>query len=227
MNKLIHKYLLFSFLAFHFALPVFAHDLVEVRLINPRIQIDMRYAQGNNPLGRPIYPFAGCFLVREVAEKLSRVQRDLEKQGYGLKIFDAYRPYSMQPLLWKESDNNVEGYQLVYEAEDEAGHNRGTAVDVTLVCMTGAALAMPSDFEDQTDHASGTCRTLQAHVYHNKHVLEKTMRRHGFIPSPHEWWHFDYSAWCNYPVLDVKFEELVDCHYMPPFHLGNQLIAPQ
>lgn len=205
--------LLFAF-ALMSAFRLTAHDLVELRTIDPRILVDMRYATARNPLGHQIYPFGGCFVVKEVAYKLSRVQRDLEKEGLGLKVWDAYRPYSMQPLLWKEVEVTGMPCATVEKilAEDESGHNRGTAVDVTVVCYNGSDLEMPTDFEDFSDKAHPGCCHLDCHVYHNKFMLEKIMKRHGFVQSPTEWWHFDFRAWQCYPILDVKFEDLVNCH---------------
>jgi len=198
------------FIAFFcFAISLSAHDLVEVRLINPRIQVDMRYATDNNALGRAIYPFPGCFLVREVAEKLSKVQRELEKEGYGLIIFDAYRPRSMQSFLQVEDESHDSNTIMKCVVEDESGHNRGTAVDVALICLSGYLPEMPSEFGDPTERARRNCLTHSAHIYHNSHKLEQAMKRQGFCPSPQEWWHFDYCGWCGYPILDVQFEDLV------------------
>jgi len=191
-----------------------AHDLVEVQKIEPRIEVDLRYKGFRNPLSHPVYPqCAKCFLVREVAEKLARVQRDLEKIGYGLIVLDAYRPYSMQPLLWIECEDwGTNQEPIVCSVEDEDGHNRGTAVDVSLVCLTGpCSLAMPSEFGIDSEKARYDCQNLPAHIYHNRGLLEKAMRQHGFVPSPYEWWHFDYRSFSCYPILDVKFEQLASC----------------
>lgn len=170
----------------------------------------MRYMGNRNPFKRPRYPScAGCYLVREVAEKLSRVQEELEKRGYGLIVLDAYRPYSMQPLLWMDCEDwGPHLGEISCPAEDDAGHNRGTAVDVTLTSLSGASLAMPSPFGEQCTAARYDCHYLPPHIYHNRCILETAMRHHGFIPCPNEWWHFDYISWSCYPVLDVKFEEL-------------------
>lgn len=207
---------LMSCLLFLTVCPMFlsAHELVEVRRVNPRIQIDMRYATRNNVFGRPVYPFPGCFLVREVADKLSRVQEELERQAYGLRILDAYRPISMEspiPIAWGglQQDGCRHSCAIDCEVEDRWGHNRGTSVDVTLVCLGGGELLMPTDFGDPSGFAHADCQVLPANVYHNKQLLDKAMRRQGFVPSPVEWWHFEYKGWSCYPVLDIKFEDLL------------------
>lgn len=182
------------------------HELVSLRAINSDIQIDMRYAGCNNSFGVPIYPFAGCFLVAEVAEQLSKVQKLLEKEGYGLKVFDAYRPYH----LFTCSGYADFGPTLpeFYVLEDTCGHSRGTAVDVALVCSNGTALDMGSDFGSASYTATRDCFSLTANAYHNRCLLSKAMARYGFISTPGNWWHFDYSCWSLYPLLDISFEEI-------------------
>jgi D-alanyl-D-alanine dipeptidase len=182
-----------------------AHDLVDVRTVNSRIRVQMAYAGSSNPLGRPIYPSGRCLVVHEVAERLSRVQQQLEKYGYGLKILDAYRPYSLEAVLWQAYRELPQpaAYGLCRSAEDSAGHNRGTAVDVTLVCLSGFTPAMPTPFASRSPAAGGACRHLPAHVYHNRGILDKAMRQQGFIPSPTEWWHYDFQSWSCYPIEDV------------------------
>jgi D-alanyl-D-alanine dipeptidase len=189
--------------------PLVSHELVELRTINPRIEIEMRYATDFNAFGRPIYSYSGCFLVREVAEKLSRVQEELERTGYGLKVFDAYRPCAMRSLL-SPTANMPEIVTEFYCVQDFYGHNRGTAVDVALVCLSDGCLEMPTDFNVYSERTPRSCTTLPGHVYHNTQILEKMMKRFGFIPSPGEWWHFDYYTFRCYPLLDVSFEDLAN-----------------
>ncbi|MGZ6329854.1 MAG: M15 family metallopeptidase [Parachlamydiaceae bacterium] len=196
------------FLSVGFA-SIAAHDLVELRMINPRIRIEMRYATDFNVLGHAIYPFSGCFLVREVAEKLSRVQEELERKGYGLKVYDAYRPCATKTLLSPKA-NLPEITTEMYFVTDFHGHHRGTAVDVGLVCLSDGNLEMPTDFNVYNERTSRSCQVWPPHVYHNIQILESTMKRFGFIPSQGEWWHFDYYTFRCYPMLDISFEELAN-----------------
>jgi D-alanyl-D-alanine dipeptidase len=105
------------------------HQLVDVQKINPRIVIELRYATTNNFMKKAVYPSARCLLQKPVAERLSRVQARLEKEGLGLKIFDAYRPLSAQWELWKIVPNPT----FVADPRKGSKHNRGAAVDVTLL----------------------------------------------------------------------------------------------
>ena len=174
--------------------------------VNPRIQMDMRYAGYNNHFGYPIYPSAECFVVAEVAEQLSKVQKMLESQGYGLKVFDAYRPYHLFTCVgYVDLGPTIPDFYLL---EDNCGHSRGTAVDVSLVCEDGGYLDMGSNFGCTSASASRDCNTLRANVYHNRCLLERAMTRHGFISTPGNWWHYDYGSCSLYPLLDVSFWEI-------------------
>ncbi len=185
------------------------YDLVNLHSINSNILINMRYATTDNPLGSPLYPSGECYLVTEVAYKLSAVQRELEKIGYGLKVWDAYRPYNRQLLLscaQKVSFDSIDS--CIYSLEHCDGNSRGTSVDVTLVCSDGCELRMPTDFGYYCLATSRDYGWLPANVYHHVQILEKKMVEYGFAPSPNEWWHFDYRSESCYPVLDVSIIEL-------------------
>lgn len=196
----------FTFLILFASVELRGHELVSLRSVNSNIQIDMRYASCNNPFGYPLYPFAGCFVVAEVAEQLSKVQKLLERQGYGLKVFDAYRPYHLFTCA-----GYVNFGQMIsdfYVLEDNCGHSRGTAVDVSLVCEDGGYLEMGSDFGCTSQNSLRDSHTLPANVYHNRCILERAMARYGFISTPGNWWHYDYASCSLYPLLDVSFWEI-------------------
>lgn len=182
------------------------HELVSLHSVNPKILIDMRYAGNNNPLGYALYPFAGCFVVAEVAEQLSKVQTLLERQGYGLKIFDAYRPYHL--FTCSGYADFGPGISDFYVLEDNCGHSRGTAVDVALVCEDGGNLDMGSDFGSTATASLRHCNTLSANAFHNRCLLDRAMARYGFISTPGNWWHYDYGSCSLYPLLDVSFWEI-------------------
>lgn len=183
--------------------------LVNMRAVNPRIKIDMRFASNDNPLGAPLYPSGECYLVTEVAYKLSAVQRELEKIGYGLKIWDAYRPYNQQLFLSCHGNVNFDKIDSsLYFIEHQNGNSRGTSVDVTLVCLSGCEPMMPTDFGADTPGTPRDSVWLSANAYHNSQLLEKKMEQFGFVPSPIAWWHFDYRSESCYPILDVSIEAL-------------------
>jgi D-alanyl-D-alanine dipeptidase len=178
-------------------------DLLDVQSINPRIRIDLRYATADNFVGKSMYRTSKCFLRREVAERLSQVQADLELLGLGLKIWDGYRPLSVQKEFWKL----VPDERYVASPVKGSRHNRGAAVDVTLVDRDGKELEMPTKFDNFTEDA-GAFAPCNERAAENRKLLQRLMTSHGFEILPTEWWHFDAAGWQKYDVLDLSFEEI-------------------
>lgn len=177
---------------------------VDVEKINPKFCIDIRYATTNNFAGKVLYPVAKCYLRKKVASKLNDVQNALEERGLGLKIFDGYRPLSVQKIMWEI----VPDERYVANPAEGSKHNRGSAVDVTLVDSKGQELRMPTGFDDFSVKAHRDCFDLPNEAIENRDLLEKIMVQHGFIPLPTEWWHFDDAEWEDYPIEDVSLESL-------------------
>ena len=180
-----------------------AGELVEVITLHPRIHIDLRYATADNFTKHVVYPTNRCYLRRFAAERLAAVQNELETMGLGLKIWDAYRPLSVQKKFWEL----VPDPRYVASPVQGSRHNRGAAVDLTLVDRQGMELEMPTGFDDFTAAASidAPCSPRAAE---NRGLLARIMKKHGFQPLPTEWWHFDAVGWEGYEVLDSTFEEL-------------------
>ena len=175
-------------------------QLVEVNRVIPNVVLDIRYATTNNFTGQQLYPSARCFLRPAPAEKLRAVQADLARQGLGLKIYDGYRPLSVQKRMWEVYPH--EGY--VANPAKGSRHNRGAAVDLTLVSLTNRMeLTMPTPFDDFTPRAHRRAQDLPAEAKQNRDLLEAVMLRHGFVGLPTEWWHFDDREWRKYEILDV------------------------
>jgi len=181
------------------------HGLVPVEEVHPSALPEVRYATRYNFTGAQLYPSARLWLHRDTASALSRVQKDLAKQGLGLKVFDAYRPFSVQQRMW----NLIRDERYVSNpAKNRGRHTRGTAVDVTLVDARGKQLDMPTDFDDFTDRAHSDYPGVTTRQKTNRELLARVMSRHGFVPYPFEWWHFDLRGWEKYPVLDISPREL-------------------
>ncbi len=178
------------------------HQLVDVQKINPRIAVEVRYATTNNFMKKAVYPSARCLLQQPVAERLSRVQARLEQEGLGLKIFDAYRPLSAQWELWKAMPNPT----FVADPRKGSKHNRGAAVDLTLIDSLGNELEMPTQYDEFVKAARSDYHDLPAHILKNRAKLHNAMKAEGFIPNPSEWWHFDDKDWKKFPILDVPFD---------------------
>jgi D-alanyl-D-alanine dipeptidase len=175
-------------------------DLVEVKHVIPTVALDIRYATTNNFTGQPLYPHARCFLRREPARQLRAVQAELAPAGLGLKVYDGYRPLSVQRRMWQVFPDA----RYVADPAKGSRHNRGAAVDVTLISLAdGVELPMPTAFDDFTARAHRSFLDLPPEVIRNRELLQSVMERHGFIGLPTEWWHFDYGDWRKYPLLDV------------------------
>jgi len=171
--------------------------LVDIRLVDPTIVVELRYAGRNNLVGYPLYPRGACALARpEVASGLAAAQAFLRRYQFGLKIWDAYRPVAVQEKLWHASHNSD------YVANPEIGvgslHSWGVAVDATLVDTWNRPVRMPSDFDDFTPAAmwryAGPHADIRAHV----HLLQIAMRNAGFWGLRTEWWHFTIADWQKY-----------------------------
>lgn len=181
------------------------NDLVDVLTKIPNIILDIRYATKNNFTRSIVYPQAKCYLRRNAAQALKKVQTELEKKHLGLKIFDAYRPYSAQQIFW----NLCPDPRYVADPAKGSKHNRGSAVDLTLVDLkTKKELEMPSAFDDFTEKAHRTYNTMNPAAAKNCKLLEDCMVKYGFVPFATEWWHFDFKTWEQFDLLDVPFNKL-------------------
>lgn len=177
-------------------------DLVELVEVVPDILLDLRYATDNNFTGEVVYPVARCFLVRDAALALRDAQADLRPLGYRLKVFDGYRPLSVQRRFWEILPDP----QYVADPRIGSRHNRGYAVDLTLVDLDGNSVAMPTEFDDFTERAHRDSLAASAEAIGHREILETVMVRHGFIPFPTEWWHFDYRGYEDKPNLDIPLD---------------------
>ncbi|MDD5627617.1 MAG: M15 family metallopeptidase [Elusimicrobia bacterium] len=178
--------------------------LVDFARVHPRAVLDIRYATPDNFTHRQVYGQARCALRRSVAERLSDAASELEGLGYLLKVFDCYRPLSVQKAFWAL----VPDERYVADPAKGSRHNRGAAVDVSLADVAGRELEMPTGYDDFSERArrdwAGASPAAAAH----RAALERVMSRHGFVGFPSEWWHFDAQGWERYPVEDVPFADI-------------------
>lgn len=174
--------------------------LVNVELVAPSIQVDLKYATADNFTGQVVYDFRNCLLVKEAALRLQDVQAELKSQGLGLKIWDAYRPVAAQWKFWKL----VPDERYVSDPRKGGRHTRGTAVDLTLITKTGQEVVMPSGFDDFSEKAHRDYNHATPSEIANRELLQTVMEKHGFIGLPTEWWHFDLAGWENYPPIDTN-----------------------
>lgn len=184
-----------------------APDLVELVRLDPTIRLDIRYATARNFLGRPIYPEARAFLQRPAAEALLRAHRWLKTKGYGIVVFDGYRPWSVTKVFWDATPEDKK--QFVADPAKGSRHNRGCAVDLSLYDLrTGRIVQMPSEYDEMTERAHPDYRGGPRSARRLRDLLRRAMEREGFTVYEHEWWHFDYKDWPRYPILDVPFSAI-------------------
>jgi D-alanyl-D-alanine dipeptidase len=184
-----------------------APDLVELVAIEPTIRLDVRYATGNNFVRRPVYRQARVFLQRPAAEAVARAHRGLAARGYGLLVFDGYRPWSVTRLFWDVTPPHLR--EFVADPRKGSRHNRGCAVDLTLFDRaTGREIEMPTPYDDFTEKAAQDYEGATPAQAGHRAMLRDAMVKEGFLVYPSEWWHFDYEDWREYPILDVPFEQL-------------------
>src|SRR5947207_9036709 len=171
--------------------------LVDIRSVDPTIIVELRYAGRNNLVGYPLYPQGLADSARPAfASGLAAAQAFLRRYQFGLKLWDAYRPVTVQEKLWHASHNSD------YVANPEIGvgslHSWGVAVDATLGDTWNRPVRMPSDFDDFTPAAmwryAGPHPDIRAHV----RLLQIAMRNAGFWGLRTEWWHFTIADWQKY-----------------------------
>ncbi len=182
-------------------------DLVELVALDPTIRLDVRYATTENFMGEVFYSQPRAFLQRPAAEALVRAHRWLLEQGYGLTIYDGYRPWYVTRMFWDATPTHLR--EFVADPARGSRHNRGCAVDLTLFeVATGLAVEMPSGYDEfspraYADYPGGTSQRRG-----HRALLRKAMEAQGFTANPSEWWHFDYGDWRRYRLANQRFEEL-------------------
>lgn len=181
------------------------HELVEIKKAIPSIVLDIRYATTNNFMKQVMYKQARAFVRKPVVAHLKKIQAILKQKGYGLKIFDAYRPYAITVAFYqKASDKN-----FVANPAKGSKHNRGCAVDLTIIDLkTGKDVPMPTPYDSFAPEAAPHYEKLPAEIIKNRDFLIATMQANGFKVIYNEWWHFDFNGWQDYDLMDIPFEQL-------------------
>ena len=182
-------------------------DLVDLAKLYPRIKLDIRYATSDDFLSTPVYTSARAFLQRPAAEALLRADRELMKQGYGLLIFDAYRPWYVTKIFWDATPPDK--HQFVADPAEGSRHNRGCAVDLTLYDLsTGREIPMTGIYDEMSQRSYANYAGGTPDQRKHRQTLRAAMERQGFTVLEAEWWHFDYSDWPRYAIHNIPFEQI-------------------
>ena len=182
-------------------------EMAELKKLVPFIVYDLKYAGENNFMKRRMYPkkTKETYLRIPAARALANVQQELKEKGYGLKIFDAYRPYTITVKFWEL----VKDERYVANPAKGSAHNRGLAVDLTIIDLkTGKELNMGTGFDNFTDTARHGFMQLPLEVLNNRKLLQTAMEKAGFKILETEWWHYHWPNDRNYEVLDLEFNAL-------------------
>lgn len=167
------------------------------------IVIDLKYATTDNFTKKIIYPNKVCVLRKTTAQKLVKANTELKKLGYEIKVWDAYRPIYVQQIFW----NMVKDSRFVANPNNGGSiHNKGCAVDVTLVDKNGNELNMGSKFDDFSSKAYRTNSNKTIQAKKNIDLLTKYMVNNGFTTIDTEWWHFDDVDSKNYKIADIDLK---------------------
>lgn len=182
------------------AAPVGDSELVRVRDYLPDMAVDLRYATADNFTGAVIYDFSEAWLRYGTVKKLAAAQALLREEGYGLLIWDAFRPHSAQLTLWNAYPDPV--YVANPTNGGHSAHENGGTVDITLIALDGSATEMPSGFDEFSALADRDYRDVSDAARQNAERLETVLESCGFRGYAGEWWH--YSDTDDYAYADIE-----------------------
>jgi len=176
---------------------------VNIKSLSSDIILDIKYATADNFLKQAVYDCGECYLREATAKALLAAQKEFVKRGYSLKLFDCYRPLSVQKKMWKI----LPGTHYVANPAKGSKHNRGAAVDLTLVDLaTGKELDMGTPFDTFSPRAHHTYTQLPKEVLDNRKLLKEVMDKYNFKSIYSEWWHYEYRPEMASPVEDLPWE---------------------
>ncbi len=181
-------------------------ELVDLATLDG-LEFEIRYATANNFLGAPFYSSPKAYFQKPAAEALARVQASVKERGYGLLIYDSYRPWHVTKMFRDATPPKF--HSFVADPLKGSRHNRGCAIDLGLYDLkTGKVIPMVSGYDEFSDRAfpdypGGTSRQRW-----HRDLLRRAMEAEGFSVYEEEWWHYDYKDWKKYPILNDTFEEL-------------------
>lgn len=174
---------------------------VDLRKYSDDFVFDMKYATADNFLKQQVYDCASCYLRLKTVKALIKANEQFIKKGYKIKLYDCYRPLDIQKKMWAIVPNSK------YVANPAKGsiHNRGGAIDITLVTANGSELDMGTAFDHFGKEAAHSYKGVSKQVKKNRNLLKSIMTRNGFNAFESEWWHYNLKAGLNEPVSNTKW----------------------
>ena len=172
-------------------------DFVRLKDLSPDFVYELKYATPDNFLKQAVYDCGECYLRKSTAEALLKANEAFKQLGYRIKLFDCYRPLSVQKKMWKI----LPGTHYVANPAKGSKHNRGAAVDLTLVDAQGKELNMGTPFDFFGKEAHHTYTEHSKEVLENRKLLKETLNKYNFKSIYSEWWHYEYR-----PEMQSKVE---------------------
>lgn len=172
-------------------------DFVRLKDLSPDFVYELKYATPDNFLKQAVYDCGECYLRKSTAEALVKANEAFKQLGYRIKLFDCYRPLSVQKKMWKI----LPGTHYVANPAKGSKHNRGAAVDLTLVDAQGKELNMGTPFDFFGKEAHHTYTQHSKEVLENRKLLKETLNKYNFKSIYSEWWHYEYR-----PEMQSKVE---------------------
>lgn len=172
-------------------------DFVHLKDLSPDFVYELKYATPDNFLKQAVYDCGECYLRKSTAEALVKANEAFKQLGYRIKLFDCYRPLSVQKKMWKI----LPGTHYVANPAKGSKHNRGAAVDLTLVDAQGKELNMGTPFDFFGKEAHHTYTQHSKEVLENRKLLKETLDKYNFKSIYSEWWHYEYR-----PEMQSKVE---------------------
>jgi len=175
------------------------HTLTHIKTVSTEFDYEIRYATANNFIGEPLYDCAECLLQPEVAQAILEANQYFCELGYRIKFYDCYRPLDVQKKMWTKVPRPT---YVANPYGKGSIHNKGAAVDITLVTLEGCFVEMGSDYDffGRASHIDNY--TLSEEVLSNRKLLQDGMRKFGFQTVRTEWWHFSYRKNWQFPTLN-------------------------
>jgi D-alanyl-D-alanine dipeptidase len=163
-------------------------SFVNIETLSSDFVLDLKYATTDNFLKQKVYDCPECFLRISTAKALVKANQELIKKGFRIKLYDCYRPLDVQKKMWKI----LPGTNYVANPKKGSKHNRGAAVDLTLVDSLGIELDMGTKFDFFGPEAHHTYLKHSKEVLANRKLLKETLAKHNFKSIYNEWWHYEY-----------------------------------
>ena len=180
--------------------------LVDLKKLDDEFQLDIRYASTNNFMRSKFYKNERAFFNMSAADRLIEAKNELKKLGYGIIIYDAYRPWFVTKMFWEGTPENLKHF--VANPENGSSHNKGCAIDIGLYDIeTGESIVMISGYDEFTERAYPNYMGGSKKQRDIRDMLIKVMERNDFTVYEYEWWHFNYNG-CESGIMNYSFEEL-------------------